>query len=470
MNRSRITKLAFVIVFICFLLSTFVSLWSLRVMAKHNRQELSKQLAARIYDTIAGELSEPVTVASTMAHDQFLIDMLEQEDSYASIDAVATLRRYLSGIREGLDYETAFVVSEGSRRYYASNGLSRIIDPEAIERDRWYQDFLSTNRAYDLDVDRDEFAHDSWTVFVDARVEDDAGKLLGVCGVGRQMNSARALFEELEREYNVKISLVDPDGLVQVDTDEASIQKARVSGIRLEEGADYHYQKQSGGRFAITRYIDRLGWYLVVQSDGAVERGQFLNVILLNVILCLLVMVILVIAIRIIVERTKALADASFLDQTTQLLNRRAFEEAKAEWSSVALDTDFVYMTADLNGLKAANDNLGHTAGDELIRGAADCLRTCFGQYGKVYRIGGDEFAAMLVLTPEQQKAVMAKFDSMTDAWKGEKVDHLSISCGWASCREFPSENIAELSRISDERMYAAKEAYYQRSGHARRT
>ena len=74
MNRSRITKLAFVIVFICFLLSTFVSLWSLRVMAKHNRQELSKQLAARIYDTIIGELSEPVTVASTRAHDQFLID------------------------------------------------------------------------------------------------------------------------------------------------------------------------------------------------------------------------------------------------------------------------------------------------------------------------------------------------------------------------------------------------------------
>ena len=87
--------------------------------------------------------------------------------------------------------------------------------------------------------------------------------------------------------------------------------------------------------------------------------------------LCALVLVILLIAIRIIAERTKALAHASFRDQTTQLLNRRAFEEAKADLADRPLDEDFIYMTADVNGLKTVNDTLGHAAGDELIRGAA---------------------------------------------------------------------------------------------------
>lgn len=43
------------------------------------------------------------------------------------------------------------------------------------------------------------------------------------------------------------------------------------------------------------------------------------------------------------------------------------------------------------------------------------------------------------------------------------------LSCGWASSREFPSENIAELIRISDERMYAAKDEYCRASGNDRR-
>ena len=49
---KRTTKLAIVIVILSFVLSTFVSLWSLHLMAQRNVQELSKSLAARIYDAI----------------------------------------------------------------------------------------------------------------------------------------------------------------------------------------------------------------------------------------------------------------------------------------------------------------------------------------------------------------------------------------------------------------------------------
>ena len=104
-----------------------------------------------------------------------------------------------------------------------------------------------------------------------------------------------------------------------------------------------------------------------------------------------------------------------------------------------------------------------------MIRGAADCLRQSLGKHGQVYRIGGDEFAAILRISEAKLNQAMADLEERTGAFRGDLVQELSIACGWASSREFPSGNIAELSRISDERMYAAKAAYYQRTGKDRR-
>lgn len=469
MNRGIITKLAFAIVILCFLLSTFVSLWSLRIMARQNMQELSKTLAARICDTIGGELSEPVTVARTMANNSFIVEMLEHEQGYNEAEFAHLMTRYLSGIREGLDCQAAFLVSAASGRYYAASGGSKIIDPQSGGRDSWYADFMARGNAYELDIDPDEFGQDAWTVFVDTRIEDDAGKLLGVCGVGIRFTGTQELFSALERDHGVKINLVAPDGLVMVDTDQSRMETARVEGLALSEADDYRFQTLGRGSYAVTKYIDNLGWYLVVTSDGRGQTGQFINVILLNVVLCALVMVILVIAIRIIIARTRALTHASFRDQTTQLLNRRAFEEEKAALAEATLDADFTYITADVNGLKTVNDTLGHAAGDELIKGAADCLKTCLGRYGKIFRIGGDEFAAMLRLPQDDLKPTMDRLQQTVAGWSGEKVGELSVSCGWATSREFPSENIAELSRVSDERMYAAKEEHYRATGKRRR-
>ena len=457
--------------FLCFLLSTFVSLWSLGIMAKQNTRELSKMIAAGIYDTISAELSEPVTVARTMASDYFLREMLQHEQGYGEAEAAQLLTSYLSGIRDGLDCQSAFLVSSASRRYYAANGASKIIDPEAGGRDSWYADFMAGGNAYDLDIDLDEFGQDAWTVFVDVRIEDDDGSLLGVCGVGTRLTGTQELFADLERSYGVEISLVAPDGLIKLDTDQARVENARFEGITLNQNSDYSFQQLARNRFVVTKYVDKLGWYLVIDSDGHTEVGQFINVIILNVVLCVLVMVILVFSIRIIVDRTRALTRASFRDQTTQLLNRRAFEEDKAELTQ--LGGDFAYITADVNGLKTVNDTLGHAAGDELIKGAADCLNACLGKYGRVYRIGGDEFAAMLRLSEDALKEALDRLEEKVAAWSGEKVDSLSVSIGCATSREFPSETIGEISRISDERMYAAKEAHYRATdtqrGRARR-
>ena len=469
MNRRNITRLAFAIVILSFVLSTFVSLWSLRLMAERNMQELSKSLASRIHESISAELSEPITVSRSMAHDALLIRALKDEAAVGIRQTARTMTEYLSGQKSAFGYEAAFVVSNATLCYYSYGGINKQMDLSRSGRDQWYAQFVASGREYDLDVDRDELSQDQWTVFVDARIEDESGALLGVCGVGARMTGNQDLFFNLEQEYGVNISLVDAEGLIHVDTDESKIETERLTDLRLSAGSDYVYRKRAGGGAVVSKYIDRLGWYLVIESDGTAERNELINVLLLNVVLCVIVLVIMLLAIRIIIARTRALTSASFVDQSTQLLNRRAFEEKKAELAQSGLKADFVYITADLNGLKHVNDTMGHTAGDELIKGAADCLKACFGKYGDVYRIGGDEFAAMLLLSDDRLREAMAELDRTTAAWAGEQVRGLSISCGYASRREFPSGNIGELIKISDERMYAAKADYYRRTGIDRR-
>lgn len=469
MNRRNVTRLASIIVVVSFVLSTFVSLWSLRLMTEQNLQELSKTLAAHIYDSISGELSETITISRTMANDCFLIEALKNEAEAGEKETSLKMARYLTRLKNALNCEAAFVVSQASKCYYSYGGLNKQMDLARSDRDQWYTQFIASDKEYELDVDRDELSQDQWTVFVDARIEDERGRLLGACGVGARMTGSQALFDSLEREYGVRINLIGADGLIHVDTDESRIENTYLEGIRIGDDGGYSYQKLGSGRFAVTKYVENLDWYLVVQSNDNNQRGQFINVLLLNVVLYGFVLVIMLLAIRIIVARTRALTSASFVDQATQLLNRRAFEEKKAALAMSPLNENFVYMTADLNGLKAVNDNLGHAAGDELIRGAADCLKKCFGPYGDVYRIGGDEFAAMLILPEDKLEKAVADLDAAMADWSGKQVRELSISCGYATSREFPSENIAELSRISDERMYAAKEEHYRKTGNARR-
>ncbi|MBR5705734.1 MAG: diguanylate cyclase, partial [Deltaproteobacteria bacterium] len=67
----------------------------------------------------------------------------------------------------------------------------------------------------------------------------------------------------------------------------------------------------------------------------------------------------------------------------------------KALDSEGAPPEDLAVFSIDVNGLKTVNDSLGHDAGDELIRGAADCISAAFGQTGKCYRTGGDEFVVL---------------------------------------------------------------------------
>lgn len=149
-------------------------------------------------------------------------------------------------------------------------------------------------------------------------------------------------------------------------------------------------------------------------------------------------------------------------DPLTTLYSRYAYNAAIEEMATFRfLANDLVVYLIDVNGLKAINDKLGHSAGDELIRGAANCIYAAFSHYGKCYRTGGDEFVVITNMSEDAIDEQLALLKDLASKWQIGKGMELSLSVGYAKASDNLTSNITELVNLADENMYKEKAKYY---------
>lgn len=100
-------------------------------------------------------------------------------------------------------------------------------------------------------------------------------------------------------------------------------------------------------------------------------------------------------------ERIAVLETLSYRDELTGLLNRRGFNEQLRHALAIArrLESSGVLTFIDLDNFKTINDDLGHQAGDEVLRHVASLLDESVRVTDVAARLGGDEFAVILVHT-----------------------------------------------------------------------
>jgi diguanylate cyclase (GGDEF)-like protein/PAS domain S-box-containing protein len=154
-------------------------------------------------------------------------------------------------------------------------------------------------------------------------------------------------------------------------------------------------------------------------------------------------------------------------DALTGLVNRREFERRLQEALEVARSGTATHVLCylDLDRFKVVNDSCGHVAGDNMLREVAGLLKDAVRDSDTVARIGGDEFAMLLIGCPLEKGRQIA--DDVCRAvadyrfvWK-DKIFNIDVSIGQVEIgRE--SGTPEEVLGAADSACYVAK----QRGGH----
>lgn len=149
-------------------------------------------------------------------------------------------------------------------------------------------------------------------------------------------------------------------------------------------------------------------------------------------------------------------------DSLTGLPNRVVAEDrleqavARAERSQ----EQFAILCVDLDGFKAINDQLGHDAGDEILRAVSTRLRSQLRHSDTLARMGGDEFLVLLerCSTPSAARAVAESLIAALEAPFAVNSKQLRVSSS-IGVGIFPAagRNAAQLRRNADLAMYRAK-------------
>jgi diguanylate cyclase (GGDEF)-like protein len=173
------------------------------------------------------------------------------------------------------------------------------------------------------------------------------------------------------------------------------------------------------------------------------------------------------IALSDITARKKAEAYLEFLgkhDELTKLYNRSFYVDEINRLDHKGPHPVSI-IVIDLNGLKTVNDQLGHAAGDALLRRMGEVLGKTLDPPCYAARIGGDEFALLLPdTTAEGAAAIADRLAALIDI-NNQFYSATKLAAALGLATALPGERLEAVIRRADERMYAAKRAAYRDAG-----
>jgi len=151
--------------------------------------------------------------------------------------------------------------------------------------------------------------------------------------------------------------------------------------------------------------------------------------------------------------------EAAFTDHLTGLANRRRFErQLEREVGRVQrFEHPFSLLMIDIDSFKHVNDTFGHDAGDEAIRRISKVL--CEGTRGidLAARIGGEEFAVLLVETNKEGGFEVAeRLRTAIKALEIPRAGRVTASFGVAECPS-DAQTAADILKAADIALYEAK-------------
>ena len=158
------------------------------------------------------------------------------------------------------------------------------------------------------------------------------------------------------------------------------------------------------------------------------------------------------------------LNDLAYADALTSLHNKGAFDicikNMQIDMEEKKEPLDFAVCIFDCNNLKTVNDENGHDKGDIYLKDTAEVICEVF-EHSPVFRIGGDEFAAVLMNTDYVNRDELIRlFDEKCAAKRAENTDmweQVDVARGMAVYNPDEDKSINDVVRRADRLMYDNK-------------
>lgn len=152
------------------------------------------------------------------------------------------------------------------------------------------------------------------------------------------------------------------------------------------------------------------------------------------------------------------------LDGMTGLLNQKSFSNYLEARENEEKKCFIIIM--DVNDFKYVNDNYGHEFGDKILIEVSKIIKETYKNYGKCYRMGGDEFAVIMQTGLNQIDTIKEKFISSLEVARLEIPELPHVSWGYS---EYIPENrkfhsLKDAKQEADDRMYENKKQFKQKN------
>lgn len=376
-------------IFICFiiimgfLVTSFISYHSNIQIFKKDIEEVSTLTSEGIYHKIDSVFTEPINVSLTMANDTLLKDFLNKETQHTDDkNYIQQMQNYLDAYRQKYGYDSVFLVSTKTNRYYHYHGLDRVLEKDNSENE-WYYKFLNSKKEYDLKIDNDEVenANNEITVFINCRIKDENQLVIGVVGVGFRVKNLQALLAEYEEQYSIQTYLVNEDGIIEISSTETGYKQKSLfdnedflgikNDILKHEQIKQDFWYTSGNKkgYMINRYIEKLNWYLLIDYDtSALQKNLNLQIFGALIVIILVITAVLIIITKIVKKYNEEIIA---MTQRYEKEHRDIFQETTQQLYQKIIEIDLTHNRLGNLETQEYFESLGvpkNTPYDEALR------------------------------------------------------------------------------------------------------